>query len=297
MCTVSKQTLPVRPPKHFAVDIDGTFLSFNDTQFAKNKKAFEKALKAGYNVFFCTGSYFYSHPYKFLGRPYTSSMAVLDDDFVRSTGYRGFPGVYHNGGVVYDGNGNVLRLSHFGASFMSQFCDYIVAHNLEKYVVFCDMLETYMLCEESTLMKPALADIDVLSAPTVVTRDMLLDMKISLLIISDSNILTNQTNLQRGVDYVLKEGSLGTWDVTPCGVTKAQGLKVLLDSYGCSSENCGFIGNGTNDIEAMTLTDISFAVDNASEDVKAYAKYTLAENNDEGAFHKAMEIVYGISPE
>ncbi|KAK1443228.1 HAD like protein [Babesia gibsoni] len=281
MNAIMKASLPVQPPKHFAVDIDGTFLSFDDANFSKNKKAFEQALKAGYNVFFCTG------------RPYMSSVSILDDEFVKSTGYKGYPGVYHNGGVVYDGKGNLLRLSCFDSDFLSRLCDCLTTQHLEKYVVFCDMLDTYMLCEDSSLVKPLLEDIDVFSLPTVVDRASLLRMKISLLIVYERSILTEQTNLN-SEEYVLKEGALGSWDVTPYGVNKAQGLQVLLDSYGCSEESCAFIGNGTNDIEAMDLSDVSFAVDNASEHVKSHATYTLPENSDQGAFYKAIEMVYGI---
>lgn len=285
MDDLHSSNLPVTPPKHFAVDIDGTFLCFDVAHFSKNKSAFELALKAGYNLFFCTG------------RPHVSALAILDDEFISSTGYKGYPGIYHNGAVVYDKNGIPLRHSYFDASFMSQFCEYLLKNNLKNRVAFCDMTDSYMLCDDTTLMRAALDDVDLLKNPIVVTPAALMELKISLLIIHESDVLTNHPTLRPGVDCILKEGSFGAWDVTPCGITKAQGLLVLLDSYDCSIESCGFIGDGTNDIEAMQLSKSSFAVANAIEHVKKQAKYTLNERNDQGAFHKTMERVYGICAE
>ncbi|GBE60064.1 haloacid dehalogenase-like hydrolase family member [Babesia ovata] len=269
-------------PALFAVDIDGTFLSAEPEVRRKNRAAFANALKAGYNVFFCTG------------RPHVSSMAVLDEQFVRSTGYRGYPGVYHNGAVVYDGSGTVLRMTVFGTSFLTAFCEFLVSQQLDKYAAFCDMNGAYMICHDNSCMKEILEDVDIRDPPTVVTPADLLLKQISLIIIHHKEILTQQTHLKCDVDYVLKEGSFGAWDVTPCTSTKAEGLKVLLDSYGVSNADCGFIGNGTNDVEAMTLCDLSFAVQNSEANVKEYAKYTLAETNDEGAFHTVMKLVYGV---
>ncbi|CDR94789.1 HAD superfamily hydrolase, putative [Babesia bigemina] len=269
-------------PALFAVDIDGTFLSAEAEVMRKNRAAFANTLKAGFNVFFCTG------------RPHVSSMAVLDEQFVRSTGYRGYPGVYHNGAVVYDGSGAVLRMNVFGAQFLTVFCEFLVSHQLEKYVAFCDMNGAYMLCDDSSCMKEILADVDMHDPPTVVTPADLLLKKISLLIVHHKEVITQQPHVKCDVDYVLKEGSFGAWDVTPCTSTKAEGLKVLLESYGVTSADCGFIGNGTNDVEAMSLCELSFAVQNAEANVQDFAKYTLAETNEEGAFHTVMKLVYGV---
>ncbi|GIX65419.1 haloacid dehalogenase-like hydrolase family member protein [Babesia caballi] len=221
-------------------------------------------------------------------------MAVLDDEFVRSTGYRGYPGIYHNGAVVYDHNGVVLRMCKFSEVFISEFCQYVISRELQRSVVFCDMEDTYMLCDDSSQMTNILADVDVYTLPTLVDTADLARKNITLIIVGNGEIMTKQAHLQCNVDYVMKEGSFGAWDVTPCTVTKAEGLNVLLANYNATGSDCGFIGNGTNDIEAMRLCHISFAVGNAEPGVKEHAKYTLHETNNSGAFHKTMELVYGV---
>ncbi|ORM39609.1 putative phosphatase [Babesia sp. Xinjiang] len=273
----------VSAPKHFAVDIDGTFLTADDAALAENRKAFANALRAGYNVFFCTG------------RPLVSSLVALGNDFVQETGYRGYPGIYHNGAVVYGKSGNVLRMEKFSEDFLSGFCSYVEANRFERYVGFCDMHHTYMLTDDSSQMKAAMDDVDIYEPPIVVTPSELLTKDITLMMLRKQEIITGQPQLSRGVDYIMKEGSLGGWDVTTCNSTKADGLKILLDSYGSSEIDCGFIGNGTNDIEAMELCAMSFAVGDADPGVKQHAKYALNESHHEGAFRRVIEVIYGVS--
>ncbi|GFE55629.1 haloacid dehalogenase-like hydrolase family member protein [Babesia ovis] len=268
-------------PAHFAVDIDGTFLTHDKNALEENRKAFSRVIDAGYNMFFCTG------------RPLRSSLVVLGDEYI-SKGYKGFPGIYHNGAVVFGPTGNVLRMVKFSKDFLSAFCDYVGSHHLERSVVFCDMYHMYMLDEDYSLMRRALEDIDYRDHPTVVTVPEVLEKNITLIMIGSPDIITNQSRFTKGIDYIMKEGSCGCWDLTAGVCTKAEGLKILLESYNVPADECGFIGNGTNDIEAMDLCGHSFSVNNADPGVSEHAKYHLAESNEEGAFKRMVEIVYGL---
>ncbi|KAG6439930.1 haloacid dehalogenase-like hydrolase family protein [Babesia bovis T2Bo] len=269
-------------PKYFAVDIDGTFLTHNDDAQEKNRQAFSRVVAAEYNIFFCTG------------RPLSCSIGVLGDNYIKSTGYSGYPGIYHNGAVVYGHAGEVLRMVKFSRDFMTAFCQYIENNGLQRYVLFADMYNFYMLDNDCSQLRHAMDEINYRGDPLVVSVDDILTKNITLITVRGAEIITKQTHFVRDVDYVMKAGSIGCFDITAGRCTKAEGLKVLLEKYGLGPKDCGFIGNGTNDIEAMDLCELSFAVRNSEPTVADHAKYHLNETNDEAAFAKAIDIVYGL---
>ncbi|AFZ80157.1 haloacid dehalogenase-like hydrolase family member protein [Theileria equi strain WA] len=88
---------------------------------------------------------------------------------------------------------------------------------------------------------------------------------------------------------------MGKWlSNSVCSINKATGIKDLMKPLGVPPEQCGFIGNDWNDIQAMDFCDISFAVGNAPDYVKKHAKVVLDKTCDEGAVAEALKIVYGL---
>ena len=71
-------------------------------------------------------------------------------------------------------------------------------------------------------------------------------------------------------------------DLIVPGCHKASGLKRLVERWGISPEQCAAFGDGGNDIEMPNYCGYSYAMENASENVKNAAKFRCPSNEDDG---------------
>lgn len=85
----------------------------------------------------------------------------------------------------------------------------------------------------------------------------------------------------------------GAVDIIQTGIHKAWGLQVLMTKYGIKSEEIAVFGDGGNDIEMLTLAKYSFAVANASQEVKNAAHYIIPSNAENGVLTAIEKIITG----
>ena len=74
----------------------------------------------------------------------------------------------------------------------------------------------------------------------------------------------------------------GSIDLIIPGCHKASGLRRLAERWGISREQCAAFGDGGNDIEMLNYCRYSYAMENASQNVKDAAKYMCPSNDDDG---------------
>lgn len=74
----------------------------------------------------------------------------------------------------------------------------------------------------------------------------------------------------------------GSIDLIVPGCHKASGLKRLVERWGISPQQCAAFGDGGNDIEMLQYCGVSYAMENASQDVKNAAKYVCPSNEEDG---------------
>jgi Cof subfamily protein (haloacid dehalogenase superfamily) len=79
-------------------------------------------------------------------------------------------------------------------------------------------------------------------------------------------------------------------DVTPPGHDKGTFVEGIAKRLGVSLENVVTIGDMQNDLPMFARSGVSFAMGNASDDVKARATY-ITETNERDGFARAMETV------
>lgn len=79
-------------------------------------------------------------------------------------------------------------------------------------------------------------------------------------------------------------------ELIPYGVTKAAGLKRLVDSYFGREMTLCCVGDYDNDLEMLQLADISVCPSNANENVKAICKYCMC-SNDEGVIGDLIDML------
>jgi Cof subfamily protein (haloacid dehalogenase superfamily) len=79
-------------------------------------------------------------------------------------------------------------------------------------------------------------------------------------------------------------------DITPPGVNKGTFVQTIARRLGISTDAIATIGDMQNDLAMFRTSGTSFAMGNATDDVKKVATHVTASNEDEG-FAKAMEVI------
>ena len=80
-------------------------------------------------------------------------------------------------------------------------------------------------------------------------------------------------------------------DVTPPGHDKGTFVEAMAKRLGIpTSEVVATIGDMQNDLPMFAKSGLSFAMGNATDDVKRHATYVTASNEEDG-FAKAMDVV------
>ncbi|AFZ80318.1 haloacid dehalogenase-like hydrolase family member protein [Theileria equi strain WA] len=269
---------PSSPPKYFGIDFDETFHALKEDGLERNVKAFAQVKKGGYTPFFCTG------------RSVDHAMGLVGNRFVEKTNYRGYPGVYNTGAVVYDENGNVIYSRSFSKEFIKAVCESVTRRNSPNNLVLFTKDSHYSPIGVDENFSRVLRSRDI-PTPEVKTLEELLNTDIVMMTIICDKV--EFPGFHEGVDYIKKLDLPGYYDLNPAGVTKAIGVKKLMEHYGVPPHDCGFIGDGDNDTEIMDLSGLSFAVANAPDFVKKHAKWVMDKSYNEGAVAQALELVYG----
>ncbi|KAK1443233.1 HAD like protein [Babesia gibsoni] len=270
------------PPKYFGVDMDGTLLSRNPNSMRNNMIALEKATACGFTVFLCTG------------RTFSEAVPLIPPETRNKTGFNGYPGIYQNGSIVYDAQGRLLRETFFKKDVIKLIMDTVLLNNHEKMTLFLSRDQWFVASSDDSSID-YMTNVLGLLVPVITTSvEYILNADITKVIIVNYDKVKHAFRHLSGKEFISKCAQGNFTDLTPPGITKGSGLEVLLKELKASSSDCAFIGDAENDIEAMEFIDYSFAVGNAKDSVKAHAKYVLEETNEEGAFAKAVSLLYGI---
>ena len=80
------------------------------------------------------------------------------------------------------------------------------------------------------------------------------------------------------------------FDVLPAGVSKADGLEVLLEALGVGLDEVAVFGDAENDLTIMRKVPHSVAVANATDEVLRTARHRVGASADEGVADALFEI-------
>lgn len=70
--------------------------------------------------------------------------------------------------------------------------------------------------------------------------------------------------------------------ITPPGITKATGIARICEALGVGIESVMMVGDGLNDLPAIEAVGYPVAMGNAEEQVKAAARYIVADVESDG---------------
>lgn len=79
-------------------------------------------------------------------------------------------------------------------------------------------------------------------------------------------------------------------DIMPFHVSKATGIKAMLEHLGLSPDEAIAFGDGLNDKEMLTYVGMGVAMGNAHRDIKPYAKIVTKSNDEDGVAHALREL-------
>ena len=77
-------------------------------------------------------------------------------------------------------------------------------------------------------------------------------------------------------------GGFGYFDVVQPGVSKATGIRALMDTFGINASQVMAFGDAGNDADMLRLAGTGVAMGNAQPPVKAAANYLTADNDHDG---------------
>jgi hydroxymethylpyrimidine pyrophosphatase-like HAD family hydrolase len=83
-------------------------------------------------------------------------------------------------------------------------------------------------------------------------------------------------------------------DVTPAGFDKGTFVAAMAKRLGISTDAVATIGDMQNDLAMFAKSGISFAMGNATDDVKARATH-VTDSNERDGFAAAMETVLKLA--
>ncbi|AFZ79729.1 haloacid dehalogenase-like hydrolase family member protein [Theileria equi strain WA] len=266
---------PTYPPKYFAIDIMRTFYSRDPKVMKENMESFGEARRSGYVLFFCTAE------------TYLFTLNLMGPEFVSKTGYAGLPGVYNNGALVYDENGEVVLRKVFAKEFMRAFFINLGKHCTSNRCRFYTIDGSFTITDDKENY--------TINFRGLRRRKVLLEELLELPYIGISLKYKN-VNIKgyiNGIDYFGRPVKDGLYLISQVGVNKASGVAALMAHYNIPANACAFIGDGFNDIDIMEQSDFSFAVGNAPDPVKKHAKWVMERSYDEAAVSEVIYAMYG----
>lgn len=87
-------------------------------------------------------------------------------------------------------------------------------------------------------------------------------------------------------------GGFGYFDVVQPGVSKATGIRVLMDAFGIDASEVMAFGDAGNDAKMLRLAGVGVAMGNASDELKSIADLVCDPCEEQGVL-KVLEEVFG----
>ena len=263
--------------KLIAIDMDGTLLNHQKEIPEENIRAIRKAAEAGVKIVICTG------------RMLTGVLPYFEQlDFAGQDEYA----ILNNGCSTYKTSDWALvtyaDLSSEDVAFLaevsSQYPDiFLTLTDNSGFTVLEEEVPALVAYDASlvfTEAKPVTLESAMDSAP--VFQAMYLGESAALTIFQEEKAeqLSQRFSTVRSQSYI--------FEAMPKGVTKASALAELAKLLGILPEEVMAIGDGNNDLEMIAFAGYGVAMGNATDAVKAIAKYQTS-SCDEAGVAQAIE--------
>jgi len=257
-----------------ALDLDGTTLNDFGEISPATMEAFQQAMEQGVHIVICTGRTFQSLPEQLLdvkGLEYvvTSNGAKITRLADRKT-------IYENnvGAAAVERIAELLKPTGYSLEVFLKGAAYIAKEEYEEYQSIGSAFRDigYVL----STRKPVPDFFDFIHE----NRDHIENINISFPTQEDRRLLME---MLKQVEHVtLTSSFIHNIEIGGETTSKAEALRYLMDLFDLTSDNLMAAGDSLNDLEMIRLASVGVAMENASDEIKAYADYVTASNTEDG---------------
>lgn len=271
--------------KLIASDLDGTIIDGNNSISPDNIKAINNLQKRNIPLVICTG------------KTYT-----ISKDICRNL-HASF-GIFGNGSQIVDlttGNEIIKKTLSFDEiescfSVVNKYNLHVHAYT-ENNIITPKLL--YMDLRNSILYSDKI-NFEIVDSVLNYAKNKN-EPILKLVISSPSSLLGVKEELERttnlNIIHITKTGLYKDFiidkeyeylDISPINVTKGTALTILSNYLNVQKDDILSIGDNINDIDMFNASNISVAVNNASDTVKSNAKYVSNNSVEDGGFAEAI---------
>ena len=254
--------------KLIVTDMDGTLL--NDNKEIDNDFFKIMALLKPKGVKFAIAS----------GRHLNKLKAMFNDD---SLIY-----ISENGAVVEE-NGQIIYENCLSKETVKTVCD-VIDKIPDFSIVYSTYDKTYLKSDDPLVIE----EVSRFSPAIILTDDVLkIEEKCIKIAVYDKKANTKESvkELLCLKDVVTIATSSENWiDLNALGVSKGEALKAIKERYRLDAQDLIVFGDYNNDLTMMKEAYYSYAMANATKEVKEAANFTCLSNNEGGVCKKLREL-------
>jgi len=266
--------------KTFVFDLDGTLLNSKIEISEKNIQSIKKIINNNHNLILASG------------RMYSSMMYIINKyiPFVKNYAHI----VSYNGSYVVDNENQVVIEEGVKSDIAIEIVKFLRNKNLHRQIYVKDEL----IVEEDNqeikdYAKHASVKYEVVyDLIDYINKNSNLPLKL-LAVGENSKLLEIQKELNlKYNNYLNIIMSFHSFlDIIPKNTSKGLAIEKLSKIYKFDIKQAHIFGDSENDISMLEKSNNSYAMGNASENVKKVAKYTVPSNDEEGVSYAVEKII------
>lgn len=266
--------------KMVALDLDGTTLNNQKEISPRSITAFRKAMEQGTHIVISTGRTFRSLPHQLFsiqGLEYivTSNGAHVTELATMKTIYENYLSSHAVEEVVRVLRGTGISIETFvdGRAYIDQ----------AEYEAVVANGSTY---RDAEYIKSTRNPIPHICDYMLENRHQIENISVNFEFAEDR--AKWQKILEKIDDITLTSSFQHNFEIGGTNTSKAEALRFLMRRLGVKPQELMACGDSPNDMEMIKLAEIGVVVDNASEEMKAFADY-ITDTNDNDGVAKAIE--------
>lgn len=261
--------------KVIAADMDGTFLT---TSKEYNKEKFEKV-------------------FNYLEREDIKYVAISGDQYFQIreyfTGFTDRMTIVGDNGSYFVENDNKLKVESIDREVVSDILHFLIDNDYHLDLLLDAENQAYILREVDEEKKKIFqfyhTKLKVIDSYFPLPNDRFTKLTFDTEIDETYEVIDKIQKIF-GYEVEATTSGNGNIDVIKKGANKGAAMEYLLDRWDLSGDNLMAFGDGDNDIEMIKLAKYSYAMDNASENLKKEAKYITKSNDEDGVLDTIIEF-------
>lgn len=252
-------------------DMDGTLLDDNKN-LPSNFDYFMSKLKEN-NIIFCAASGRGYHSLKKSFESYYKEMLFISDNGTI---------VYHDDECIYYSEISFEKINKTKEMYSSvKTC----------HLIYCGINGSYCFRDDFETLKPCMIYYTTLKP--IDSFDEINDHICKVAIYDEYNALENIGHLSTLVpsDLAVVNSATNWIDISNKDVSKGSATKIILEKLNISYDETMAFGDFNNDIEMLNDVKYSFAMSNATKEVKEVARFLTSSNLEETVTNKVLDFI------